>query len=147
MMEWLSDDPGRGESVLALIAVAITGVLIWLGVVFFGRKRLVVTVLVAFTWLVLAAIAIPSFLPARSQAYRNACINNLKQIRKAKAAWANTEHKLLTDIPAESVIYDTNGTNSFLRHRLVCPRSGKYTIGAVGENPTCSFEDKGHKLE
>jgi hypothetical protein len=147
MMEWLSDNPGRGETVLALIAIGIAVVVIWLGVVFFGRKRLVVTTLVAFTWLILAAIAIPSFIPARSQAYRNACINNLKEIRDAKAAWAKAEHKLPTDIPTEGNLYGTLGTNGFLRHELVCPRGGKYTIGAVGENPTCSYADKGHKLE
>jgi len=144
MMEWLSDNPGRGESVLALIAVAITGIAIWLGVVFLGKKKLVVTILVAFTWLILAAIAIPSFISARSQAYRNACVNNLRQIREAKAAWANADHKLPTDIPTEGDLYATSGTNGFL---LVCPRGGKYTIGAVGQNPTCSFVAKGHELQ
>jgi hypothetical protein len=147
MMEWLSDDPGRGESLLALIALAITGVVIWLGVVCLGRKRLGLTVLIAFTGLILAAIAIPSFNPARSQAYRNACINNLKQIRDAKTAWANTEHKSATDIPTEGDLYGTWGTNGFLRHELICSRGGKYTVGAVGQDPTCSFANKGHKLE
>jgi len=147
MMEWLSDDPGRGETVLALIAIAITVVVIWLGVVFWGRRRWARTILVAFTWLVLAGIAIPSFIPARSQAYRNACIKNLKQILEAKAAWANAEHKLPTDIPTEGDPYVALGTNGFLRHELVCPRGGKYTTGAVGENPTCSFADKEHRLE
>lgn len=147
MMKWLSDGPGRGESVLVLIAFAITVVAIWLGVAFLGRKRLVLTILVAFTWLVLAAIAIPSFLPARSQAYRNACINNLKQIRDAKNAWANAEHKLATDFPTEADLHGTFGTNRVIRYTLTCPRGGKYSIGAVGENPRCSFADKGHTLE
>jgi Na+-transporting methylmalonyl-CoA/oxaloacetate decarboxylase gamma subunit len=147
MMEWLSDNPERGESVLVIIAVAITVVVIGLGVVFLGRKRLVATILIAFTWLILAAIAIPSFIPARSQAFRNACINNLKQIRVAKAAWANAGEKSPTDIPSVAKLLGTFGTNDFLRHELVCPRGGKYTIGAVGENPTCSYADKGHRLE
>lgn len=147
MMEWLSDNPGRGESVLALIAISITGVVIWLGVVFLGRKRLGVTILIALTWLLLAAIAIPSFIPARSQAYRNACINNLKGIQHAKALWANAEHKLPTDIPTELDLYGTFSTNGFLHHKLVCPNGGKYTFEAVGEEPSCSFADKGHKLE
>lgn len=147
MMEWLSDNPGRGESVLALTAVAITAIIIWLGVVFLGRKRLVVAILIAFAWLILAGIAIPSFIPARTQAYRNACINNLKQIQEAKTAWADAEHKLPTDIPAELNLYGTFGTNGLLRHAIVCPRGGKYTIGAVGKNPMCSFAKAGHKLE
>ena len=63
MMEWLSDNPGRGESVLALIAVAITGIAIWLGVAFLGRKKLVVTVLVAFTWLIAGCDSYSKFYP------------------------------------------------------------------------------------
>jgi hypothetical protein len=62
MMEWLSDNPGRGESVLAMIAVAITVAVIWLGVVLLGRKKLVATILIALPRLILAAIAIPSFI-------------------------------------------------------------------------------------
>ena len=147
MMEWLSDNPGRGESVLALTAVAITAIVILFGVVFLGRKKLVVTILVALAWLLLAAIAIPSFIPARSQAFRNGCINNLKQIRAAKIAWANAEHRLPTEMPTERMILEVNGTNGFLHHKLTCPRGGNYTIGALSENPTCSFADKGHKLE
>jgi len=146
-MEWLADNPGRGETALTLVSIAITVVVIWFGVVFFGRKRLVATILIAFLWLILAAIAIPSFIPARSQAFRNACINNLKQIREAKAAWANAGGKSPTEIPSVAELLGTLGTNGFLRHELICPRGGKYGIGAAGENPTCSYANKGHKLE
>jgi hypothetical protein len=47
----------------------------------------------------------------------------------------------------EAEFFGTLGTNGFLRHELVCPHGGKYTIEAVGQNPTCSFADEGHKLE
>lgn len=141
-MEWLSEDLKRGQIVLWCIVIAITTV-----GVSFGRKKLLVTIACALMFWLLAAIAIPSFIPARNVAYRNACINNLKQMRDAKTAWANTEHKLPTDIPTELDLYGTFGTNGFIRHELVCPRGGKYTIGAAGENPTCSCADKGHKLE
>ena len=144
-MEWLSEDTKRGQLVLTCIALAITVLLIWLGVVWLGRKRLLITMSVAVAWLFLAAIAIPSFLPARNGAYRKACINNLKQIQEAKAAWASAEHKLPTDIPTEGNLYGTLGTNGFLRHELVCPRGGKYTIGAVNEKPSCS--NGWHKIE
>ncbi|TAL02191.1 MAG: hypothetical protein EPO07_07625 [Verrucomicrobia bacterium] len=147
MMEWLSEDPKRGQVALTFIAIGITAILIWLGVILLGRKKLLITMAVAFAWLLLAAIAIPSFIPARNGAYRNACINNLKEIREAKASWAKAEHKLPTDTPTEVDLYGTFGTNGILRHKFVCPRGGKYTIGPAGENPTCSLADKGHKLE
>jgi prepilin-type N-terminal cleavage/methylation domain-containing protein len=36
----------------------------------------------------LAAIAIPNFVKARTTAYKNACINNLRQIDSAIQEWA-----------------------------------------------------------
>jgi len=141
-MEWLSEDPNRGETVLTCIAIVITVTLIWL-----GRKKLLVTIPCAFTFLLLAAIAIPSFLPARNVAYRNTCINNLKALERAKDEWAREKHKLPADIPMEQDLYGLNRTNGFLRSKLVCPRGGKYTFGAVSEKPTCSLANKGHKLE
>lgn len=144
MMEWLAEDLKRGQTVLTFIALGITVVLIWLGVVWLGRKRILITISVALAWLLLAAIAIPSFIPARNVAYRNACINNLRQIEKAKVEWAATEHKLPVDIPT---LDDLCGTNKFLRYEPICQLGGKYTIGAVNEKPTCSLGDKKHKLE
>jgi len=147
MMEWLSEDLKRGQAVLACIACGITVLIILVGVVLLGRKWLLITMSVAFAWLLLAAIAIPGFIPARNVAYRNACINNLKQLQEAKAVWAKAEHKLPTDIATEANLYGSFGTNGFLRHKLVCPRGGKYAFGSVGENPTCSLAAQGHKLE
>jgi len=36
----------------------------------------------------LAAIAIPSFIKARTESQKNACINNLRQVESAKEQWA-----------------------------------------------------------
>jgi len=141
-MEWLAENSTRGDTILWCIVFAIAAAGFWL-----GRKKLLITIPTLLAFLFLAAIAIPSFLPARPMAYRNTCINNLHQIRDAKNAWAKKYNKLPTDIPTGEDLYGTNVTNGFLRHNLVCPRGGKYSIGAVGENPTCSFADKGHKLE
>jgi len=94
MMEWLAEDVNRGESVLTGIAVGITVCVIWL-----GRKKLSVSIPVALVFLLLAAIAIPSFIPARTMAQRAACINNLKLIENAKVEWAKSFNKLPNDIP------------------------------------------------
>ena len=111
-MEWLSEDIDRGQTVLTCIALVITATLIWL-----GRKKLVIAIPCALIFLLLAAIAIPSFIPARPMAHRNACINNLRQIRDAKIEWARVNHKLPTNVPTEADLYGTNGTNGFLRHK------------------------------
>jgi hypothetical protein len=106
-------------------------------------------------WLLCAVLAvvalfiatiIPSYFPARNVAYLNRCRNNLRTIQKAKQEWAEKDHKASTDIPTEEDLYGHDGTNGLVREP-VCPAGGKYTIGAVGENPTCSLPDERHHLK
>jgi hypothetical protein len=141
-MEWFTDDPRRGQTALTLIAFVVTVAILGL-----GRKRLLWAIPCAFIWVLLAAVAIPSYMPARPIAYRNACINNLRSIQDAKIRWAAETGKLTNAIPGEDDLYGVNGTNGFLRHRLTCPRGGTYTFGSVAENPRCSLSEKGHRLE
>jgi outer membrane lipoprotein-sorting protein len=65
---------------------------------------------------------------------RNACINNLRQIELAKKMWALDKGKkdgdLVTEDDIKSYLADGNLPK--------CPSGGKYTIGKVGEKPTCS---------
>jgi hypothetical protein len=74
---------------------------------------------------------------------RNACINNLRQIDAAKQQWALENGKKTGDAVTEADIkpyikLDADG------NLPKCPAGGTYTIGKVGENPTCSIP--GHEL-
>lgn len=71
---------------------------------------------------------------------RNACINNLRQIDAAKNEWALEKGK------AAGAACTEDDIKSYLKNNVVpkCPANGKYTIGKVGESPTCSVD--GHKL-
>jgi hypothetical protein len=81
----------------------------------------------------LAAIAIPNFVKARSTAQMHACINNLRQIDGAKQMWAVELKKVEADTPkAEDLA-------PYLRVQIVCPAGGVYTFNTVGEKPTCSI--------
>ena len=89
----------------------------------------------------LAAIAIPNFVKARTKAQQNACIANLKQIDGAVQQWALENKKTSTDT------YTFAGITDFLKGSVmpVCPAGGTYTEGAtVANNPTCSIA--GHTL-
>ena len=86
----------------------------------------------------LAAIAIPNFVKARTASQENACINNLRQIDAAKQEWALEKGKKNGDVPTKEDI------SPYLHSWPVCPAEGTYTIGPVGEQPTCSIP--GHKL-
>jgi prepilin-type N-terminal cleavage/methylation domain-containing protein len=81
----------------------------------------------------LAAVAIPNFVKARQTAQRNACIQNLKQIDGAKEQWALESKKApgAAVVDAEVDAYIKGG-------RPICPASGTYAYGAIGENPTCT---------
>src|SRR5437867_1853334 len=74
----------------------------------------------------LAAIAIPNFIKARSSSQRSACIANLKQIEGAKATWALEAKKINTDSPAPTDLY---GSTAYIRVEPTCPASGTYTVG------------------
>src|SRR5262245_48880627 len=141
-MEWFIDYSRRGETPLIIIALVFTA-----GAILFRRKRVVCAILVALAFLIPAAIAISSNIPARATAQRNACILNLRAMQDAKTEWANENSKMTRDIAAQTNLYGTNGTDGVLRYRFKCPSGGTYTIGAVGQKPTCSLSNKGHRLE
>lgn len=91
----------------------------------------------------LAAIAIPNFVKARATSQQNACINNLRQIDAAKNQWALEKGKKSGDVCTED---DIKPYIRLINGELPkCPQGGTYTIGPVGEHPTCSIP--GHKLQ
>src|SRR5664279_4110065 len=81
----------------------------------------------------LAAIAIPNFVKARTTAQTNACINNLRQIDGAKEQWALEAKKNTGDAIVSASI------NAYIKGGAPTePAGGSYTYGAIGTNPTCS---------
>jgi hypothetical protein len=74
---------------------------------------------------------------AKQMQNANACINNLRLIDAAKQQWALEYKKQNTDTPALEDLrpYIGRGPNGELP---TCPDGGVYTIGTVGEKPTCS---------
>ena len=82
------------------------------------------------------AIAIPNLSRSRVVTAKDSCINRLRQIEGAKTQWAFEHHKLTNDAPTWEDLRP-----SFTRARLPleCPDGGVYTIGRVGELPSCSI--------
>ena len=77
---------------------------------------------------------------SREASQRNACINNLRQIDGAKNEWALEKRKQNGTAVTEADI------TPYIKGGVLpkCPGGGKYTIGKVGELPTCSIA--GHAL-
>ncbi len=83
----------------------------------------------------LAAIAIPNFVRARTDSQRAVCIANLRTIDGAKNTWALEHKKTSSDVPAETDLF---GASGYIRDRSSCPASGTYAFNAVDTKPTCT---------
>jgi prepilin-type N-terminal cleavage/methylation domain-containing protein len=99
----------------------------------------------------LAAIAIPNFVKARTTSQVNACVNNLRQIDGAKQQWALEYKQGPTVTPSAGDIapYMGRGTGgAVVDVQIVCPAGGTYTagIGNVETPPECSKKTDGHVL-
>jgi prepilin-type N-terminal cleavage/methylation domain-containing protein len=86
----------------------------------------------------LAAIAIPNFVKARTTSQANACINNLRQIDGAVQQWA-LETKAS---PSASVSYGQ--ISVYLKNQVACPAGGtnfgaSYALNGVTNKPTCKI--------
>ena len=95
----------------------------------------------------LAAIAIPNFVRARTTSQMNACINNLRQFDGALQQWALENKK------ASDAAYTTEDLKPFIKltsagELPACPAGGTYTAGAAPAGPTCSLSaaPNNHKL-
>src|ERR1700748_198080 len=92
----------------------------------------------------LAAIAIPNFVHARTTAQANACINNLRQIDGAKQEWALETKASATSTPVDSNIqpYMGRGSGGSLPS---CPLDSSstfdtsYTPGNLSTAPLCKI--------
>ena len=86
----------------------------------------------------LAAIAIPNFIKARTTSQANACINNLKQIDGAIQQWAleNNRSSGASVDPSAVTPYLGRGTAGEFPK---CPANGSYDMTDVSTKPTCSL--------
>jgi prepilin-type N-terminal cleavage/methylation domain-containing protein len=99
----------------------------------------------------LAAIAIPNFVRARTTAQMNACINNLRQIDGAKQQWALEHQATSTAAPGATDVqpYMGRGSAGSLPY---CPAdtsksfTTSYNLGNVQTAPLCSIVSSSHIL-
>ncbi|NOS69471.1 MAG: prepilin-type N-terminal cleavage/methylation domain-containing protein [Verrucomicrobia bacterium] len=93
----------------------------------------------------LAAIAIPNFVRARTTSQTNACINNLRQIDGGIQQWALEKSKsssatvTLTDVQP----YLGRGVAGELP---TCPSGGSYSVSDVSSKPLCDAPGGLHVL-
>ena len=104
-----------------------------------GFTLVEIMIVVAFIGL-LAAIAIPNFIKARTTAQSNACVNNLRQIDGAIQQWAleNKQSASATVTSVNCTPYLGRGTTG---QWPTCPAGGTYAVSTVNVKPTCTIAD------
>jgi prepilin-type N-terminal cleavage/methylation domain-containing protein len=93
----------------------------------------------------LAAIAIPNLVKARSQSQANACLNNLRQVDNATQEWALEHGKG----PSSVVLY--SDIQPYLKSEVLCPAAGSgttfalsYSVSTVSNKPSCQIVPSKH---
>ena len=88
----------------------------------------------------LAAIAIPNFVRARTQSQKNACINNLRQVDAAIQQWA------LENNEASNATVSIPDITGYLKNSVTCPAGGStatftssYGVTDCATKPTCIY--------
>ena len=84
----------------------------------------------------LAAIAVPNYIRARTPSQKNVCINNLRQIDAAIQQWAVENKK-----GPSATVTETDVT-PYIKYTAVCPAGGtafgdSYQLTDVANRPSC----------
>ena len=90
------------------------------------------------------AAVIPCMVPAKATAQKNACVNNLRMLDRAKEEWSlqkKDEKGAVVSMPDMMA-----GEHSLVREVPKCPGGGEYTLGVIGESPKCTLAENGHRL-
>jgi prepilin-type N-terminal cleavage/methylation domain-containing protein len=95
----------------------------------------------------LATIATPTWVRARTSSQANTCINNLRQIESAKQQWALETRQATNAMPAYTDV------SSYLKNAVSCPTagtdtsfSGSYTLNSVANPTTCNIMPSTHTI-
>ncbi len=132
----------KGEEMSAFVIQNLPDGMLSTGLTSSGGKEIAGTLLLApvATVGLMAAIAVPSFMKARTTSQGHSCINNMRQIEAAKEQWALAAAKKEGDQP------DIPAVLEYIKGAKlpVCPQGGTYKINAIGVNVECSIP--GHVL-
>lgn len=98
------------------------------------NKRRTVFIVALLVMVLLAVVAMPSFIMARRQSQRNACLRNLHIIASATGS-AALVHRWSDEDP---IVVSTIAEYMMGCTLPVCPSGGQYLMRTVGQRPECS---------
>jgi len=86
----------------------------------------------------LAAIAIPNFVKARTTAQQIACIENLNKIQSSKQIWGAETRQGGGSVPNDTDLF---GSDKYLKDKPECPAGGIYSLLELSNNPVCTISN------
>jgi len=105
----------------------------------FARGFTMVEIMIVVTIMgIIVAIAHSTWLRQRELARSRSCQENLAKIDGAKEQYA-LDNNLGHGGAIAGGLDDLVGNTEYLKREPECPASGKYSIGAVGTDPVCSY--------
>ena len=94
----------------------------------------------------LAAMAMPNFIKARTTWQSNACIDNLRQIDAGIQQWALENNKsgtaAVTEANVSPYLGRASGSATFAAAGAKCPAGGAYSVSDVSTKPACSVTSR-----
>ena len=83
--------------------------------------------------------------PRSDESAAEVCLNNLRLIQSGKMQWSLERHKAFNQSPTWDDLrpFIGRGSNQVMPE---CPQHGIYTIGTVGEEPSCSIHGTLHDV-
>jgi prepilin-type N-terminal cleavage/methylation domain-containing protein len=103
----------------------------------FSLKELIIVMAIIG---VLAAIALPAYVSARSRSAKSDCILNLSILSGAQAIYSRENHKLNPD-PVTMDDLKPYISLSSSGSRLSCPAGGTYIVNFISNAPSCSIPE------
>jgi len=95
----------------------------------------------------LAAVAVPNMIRARTQSQTQACINNLRQIDDGSQQWGLENNKL----PTATISF--TDIQPYLKNSVTCPSAGSgatfdtsYSLATIADKPACLVVPTTHVL-
>jgi hypothetical protein len=114
----------------------VASLTVLIGLISIRRKKKVGWAALLSSFALFALAALPWYAKAVTRFAKSSCIANIRAIEGAKATWALENKKENSDVPKDSELF---GETAYIREKPECPRGGIYTVGPVGERPTCSL--------